>query len=271
MKIAALQIAYLGMSSNRLDYYLRICKSKDVKIVVLGEYVLNRFFKELEKTPKAMLKEQSLHQIKNLKELAKRYEITIVSPLVNVQKDKIYKTVAIFSPKKSSYYMQQILIDYKHWNEKRFFANSFDCLKEPPTFIVDGVKFGVIAGFELHFNIFFDYFTKKNVDVVLLPTASTFDSNQRWREIIKSRAFLGNFYILRANRIGEFNDKETRWVFYGDSMCVDPNGKIISILADKEELLICDIDKEVVKESRKSWGFKRGMKEICSKLVQEQI
>ncbi|WP_187647092.1 carbon-nitrogen hydrolase family protein [Nitrosophilus labii] len=256
MKVAVLQTAYLGMSSNRLDYYLRACKLKDVKLLLLGEYVLNRFFKELEKTPLSMIKEQSLHQIKNLKELAKKYELTIVAPLVTIQKEKAYKNVAIFFPKKTQYYLQQILIDYKHWNEKKFFANPTDCLKPPITFMIDGVKFGVIGGFELHFNYFFDQFSKKNVDVVLLPTVSTFESNQRWREILKTRAYLGNHYILRANRIGEYLDKKTKWNFYGESMCVDPNGKIESILTDKEELLICDIDKEYIKECKKAWGFR---------------
>jgi len=257
MKIAALQMAYLGMSPNKLDYYLRICKSKDVKVLLLGEYVLNRFFKEIEHTPLNMLKEQSLHQIKNIKELSKKYNITIVAPIVTVQKEKVFKTILISSSKKSYYYYQQILINYKHWNEDKFFSNEKESLKSPFTFMIENVKFGVIGGFEVHFNYFFDEFMKKNVDVVLLPTVSTFDSNQRWQELIKTRAFLGNFYILRANRIGEFIDKDIKWVFYGESMSVCPNGKIGRRLSKKEELLSCDIGKEVVKMSRKAWRFRK--------------
>ena len=48
MNIALLQLPALGMSSSRLDYYISAASSKNVKLVVLGEYVLNPFFKELE-------------------------------------------------------------------------------------------------------------------------------------------------------------------------------------------------------------------------------
>ena len=263
MKIAVLQSAYIGINYNRLDYYIRACKLKDVKVVLLGEYVLNRFFKELEKTPLNMIKEQSLYQIKIVKSLSRKYNITIVAPIVTVQKDSPFKKIGIFFPNKTRYYTQQILIDYKHWNEKRYFSNSVECLNSPYTFVMDGFKFGVIGGFELHFNYFFDEFMKKNVDVVLLPTVSTFDSNQRWKELIKSRAFLGNFYILRANRIGEFSDKNIKWVFYGESMCVNPNGEVESILSNNEELLVCEIDKEYIKICKKAWGFKRALLDRC--------
>ena len=51
MKIAALQLSTLPMSSSKLDYYFRICKKKDVELMLLSEYALNSFFKELETTP----------------------------------------------------------------------------------------------------------------------------------------------------------------------------------------------------------------------------
>ena len=71
MRAAILQIPSVGMSASKFDYYLRIAKSKGCKVVVLGEYLLNRFFKELEKTPISMIKEQSDHHLKTLKVLSK--------------------------------------------------------------------------------------------------------------------------------------------------------------------------------------------------------
>ncbi|WP_281950521.1 carbon-nitrogen hydrolase family protein [Nitrosophilus kaiyonis] len=257
MKIAVLQCAYLGMSPNKLDYYLRICRQKDVKLLLLGEYVLNRFFKEIENTPLNMLKEQTNHQINTLKELSSKYDITIVAPIIQIQKNNIFKKIVVSSSNKIQYYTQQMLINFKHWNEEKFFSNDQESLNPPLTFKIDNIKFGVIGGYELHFNYFFDEFSKKNVDVVLLPTVSTFDSNIRWQEIIKTRAFLGNFYILRANRIGEYIDKEIKWIFYGESLLASPEGKIENMLSNKEELLICDIDKNFIKENKKAWGFKR--------------
>ena len=49
MKIALLQSAELPFDKAKLNYYLNIAKSEGVKLFVLPEYVLNRFFKEIEK------------------------------------------------------------------------------------------------------------------------------------------------------------------------------------------------------------------------------
>jgi len=90
----------------------------------------------------------------------------------------------------------------------------------------------------------------------LLPSVSTFDSFERWKTVILSRAFTHNCYILRANRIGEYTDKEHTWNFYGDSLLASPNGELIEHLGNKEELMIVDMSHSEVLHARKSWGFK---------------
>jgi len=259
MRAAILQIPSVGMSTAKFDYYLRIAKSKGCKVVVLGEYLLNRFFKELEKTPIGMIKEQSDHHIKTLKALAKEYDVNIIAPLVIVKKKQPYKTIAKFSPSSVTYYQQQILINYKHWNEEKFFANEITALKSPMIFSVDGFKFAVMAGFELHFDSFWQEIMAKNVDAVLLPTVSTFESHVRWRELIKMRAFTNSCYVIRANRIGEYVEGKVNWNFYGDSLVVSPEGEIENHLGNQEELLMIDLDKNIVKAARKSWGFKEAL------------
>ena len=124
-------------------------------------------------------------------------------------------------------------------------------------FTLDGFRIMVMGGFELHFNPFWDFVTKKKIDLVLLPTASTFSSHNRWREIIKTKAFLHGCYILRANRLGEYAEDEVHWKFYGDSMLVEPNGEVYMMLEDKESMLIETIEKKNIKEHRQLWLFEK--------------
>ena len=70
MKAAVLQLNAQGMSSTKLYNYIRIAHKKRVKLLLLGEYVLNPFFNELKSMSISMIKEQANHQIKVLKELA---------------------------------------------------------------------------------------------------------------------------------------------------------------------------------------------------------
>jgi len=256
MRAAVLQLNAQGMSSTKLYNHVRVASKKGVQLLLLGEYVLNPFFKELEDMSLSMIKEQASHQIKILKELSSTYKMTIVAPLVIVKKKKLYKTIAKFSPSSTSYYHQQILINYPHWNEEKFYANTIAPIKTPLTFKIDGFKFAVLFGFEIHFDAMFHELSAKNVDCILVPSVSTFDSYERWKRVISTRAFTNNCYILRANRIGQYKDKEYDWKFYGDSVLYSPDGELLNHLGNKEELMLVEMSHSEVVHSRRSWGFK---------------
>ena len=256
MRAAVLQLSAQGLSSTKLYNYIRIAHKKGVKVLLLGEYILNPFFKELESISFAMIKEQATFQSKILKELSNSYNMTIVAPLITIKKKDVYKTIVKFSPSSTSYYEQQLLINYAHWNEEKFFANKTTEIKSPTIFKVDGFKFAIMGGFEIHFDEIFKELSTKNVDCILLPSVATFDSYERWKSLILSRAFTHNCYILRANRIGEYKDKDFYWQFYGDSILASPNGELLEHLGNKEELMIVDLEHSEVVQSRRSWGFK---------------
>ncbi|CAA6798400.1 MAG: Predicted amidohydrolase [uncultured Sulfurovum sp.] len=255
LTIAALQLPTLGMQATKLDFYLRNAHSRGVKLVLLGEYVLNHFFKELPNMQMQMVKEQSEKHIKLLQKFALNYQMVFVAPIIIIKDKQYIKTIVKITATSTIYYHQQILMPYKHWNEKEMFANEIKKLEAPLNFQVNGFNIMVMAGFELHFDPFWEQVTKKEIDLVLLPTASTFGSHNRWREIIKTKAFLHGCYILRANRLGEFKEEDVKWKFYGDSMLVEPTGEIYMMLEDKESMLIETISKDTIKEHKQSWAF----------------
>jgi nitrilase len=260
IKAAVLQLPNVGMSSTRLLRYVRQAHKEGVSLLLLGEYLLNPFFHELRTLPLNMIKEQSDHQLSTLKELSKSYDMTIVASLVIVKKRQPYKVIVKVAPSSTSYYEQQLLIDYDHWNESDYFANEISVLKTPPIFNINGVRCAVMGGFELHFDTLFSLLDERKIDLLLVPTVSTFESHKRWRELLKMRAFTHNIYMLRANRIGEYSEKEHQWKFYGDSLCVDPNGELITTLGNTEELMIVDVDHKSVMAARKGWGFQEALK-----------
>ncbi len=263
MLIAALQLPSIGMSSTKLYHYIRMASNKNIKLLVLGEYLLNSFFKELKFMSIEMIKEQSVHQIKILRELSIKYDLVIIAPLVTVKKNKPYKTIIKFAPDFVSYYYQQILINYSHWNEKRFFANDITKLNSPLIFSLEGLKFAVISGFEIHVDKLWTLALKKNIDIVIIPSVSTFESSSRWRAIAITRALTHNCYVLRVNRIGEYKDGEYMWKFYGDSFLVDPNAQITNHLGNSEGLMIDEIKHSEVIKARRSWGFKNINSKYC--------
>ena len=259
--VGALQLPTLGMNATRLEFYLKKADERGVDVMLLGEYVLNHFFKEIRMMAPNMVKSQSKKHLELLKSLSIKYDIIFIAPMIIIKKKKYYKTIAKVTPKAIRYYEQQILLPYPHWNEKKFFSNTIAPLQDAMTFSIKGFKIMVFAGFELHFDPFWIQVTAKKIDLVLLPTASTFGSHNRWREIIKSKAFLHGCYILRANRLGEYSDENVQWKFYGDTMLVAPSGEVEMMLEDKESMLIETIEKDEILAHRKDWGFEKELKE----------
>ncbi len=259
LAVGALQLPTLGMNATRLEFYLKNAAERGAKLILFGEYVLNHFFKEMESMPRRMVKEQTRQHLKLLGKFARKHDMIFVAPIVRVKKKHYYKSIVKIAPRSTTYYDQQILIPYPHWNEQNFFANPVAPLHDPMIFKLEGFKIAVMAGYELHFDPFWEAVRRKKVDLVLLPSASTFGSRNRWRELIKSRAFLYGCYLLRSNRLGEYIDGEIKWRFYGDSMLVNPEGEVEMMLEDKESMLIETITKEAVKEHRKSWRFEHAL------------
>lgn len=283
LKLAALQLPTLSMSEARIDYYLRYVKSSGARLVLLGEYNLNSFFSELIKMPKSLIKEQIFHKTTLMSELSKKYDMAIIAPIIlekscsdsqnlhnnsenlnddiNSQKtSEFVKGVMKFTPDGSEFYEQNLLINYDHWNEREFFANNSPF--KIPKFEFDGFKFAIISGFEIHFDISFKDMLSDEVDCILTPTSCTFNSQERWKELLKVRAFTNLVYILRANRVGKLKLDDKKFDFYGESFLITPFGEIANALEEKEGALVVEIYKEELDEARKIWKFNQTLKEI---------
>ena len=254
-RVAALQLHTLAMSDSRIDHYLNLAAKDGASVVVLGEYVINSFFNEIIKMPKSMIKEQSEHKKTSLSAMANRYNLTIIAPLLQIKGKECKKVIAKFSPQSTKYEEQNILIDYPHWNEAKFYSKkeSFGIM----SFSVDKIKFGVIFGFEAHFDRIWTEIVAKKIDCVLLPSACTLNSSNRWNELLKMRALTNNLYIVRVNRLGKakFDDIESE--FYGQTMLINPHGEIENSLDSNEGMLMCDIDKKLILQARSIWKFRQ--------------
>lgn len=256
MNIAVFQLPALPLKEERLSSYLKAIKKGS--IVVLGEYVLNLFFHELKNAPKDIINKTTQVKLLQLEKLSKKYDLVIVAPVLCGDEKKIYKKIAIIDKEKTDFYMQQKLINYSHWDEEKFFSNpKSKNFKLPYIFEREGLKIATLFGFEIHFDEIWLGLKNAGVDIVLMPTACTFDSNERWRSLCKARAFFNSCVLVRVNRIGECLQDGNVWNFYGDSFITLPNGKIEEGLGEKEEVLCSEINKEEINQFCKEWRFRK--------------
>ncbi|MDR2034709.1 MAG: carbon-nitrogen hydrolase family protein [Helicobacteraceae bacterium] len=255
--VAVLQTDALAIDSARLDYLLAQAKSRGSRIAVLPEYVCNSFFKELAKSPVAVIKKEGAEAYENLAKLAKQYQMTIIAPIVRVIGNKPFKSVYRFAPDRVWRFDQRILIDYSHWNEAAFFANNRAVLKPPTIFTYQGFRICLLFGFELHSDLFWHQIIKKKADVVIAVSVCAFESFARWQTLCKTRSFIGGCYLIRANRVGEYLEKRLNWTFYGNSLYCNPFGEIENSLEDREGILVASCEHSAIREARQAFGFGR--------------
>lgn len=257
MNILIAQLHHISPSNKIFDKYLSNAfkkrQNKKIDLVVLGDFVANKFFKEY--SSKASLKREFATQEKYLSTLAKKYHTTIIAPLIECKDDKIYKSIFIADFAKCQFYRASRLMDFPHWNERGFFDNDLKA-KEPPIFHIAGFKVSVIFGWESHFDEIFIKLRKKGVDVLIVPTANTFQSNTRWAKLLSMRSFLNSCFIVRVNRVGSYVEDDIEWKFYGESFIALPDGNLGDMLGEKEGVLLSEISEDLLKETKNLWHFR---------------
>lgn len=251
-------VAILQLSNvkdyGRVETYIKSLEKNT--IVLLGEYVIDDFFSDNWRfKTEFFLKDK--HKLDIFIEFSKKYGHIFIIPFIKYKSKGYYKQIAVITKDDFATYNQQRLIQYLHWNESSFFSNDITKLpKLPLTFTANNIKFGVLFGFEAHFDEFWMEFKKACVDVVLMPTASTFSSKARWQSLITTHSFTNSCYVFRANRIGTHNSSDGQdWKFYGHSF-VSLGQNIVDSLLDEEGMLCVEIDKLALETLKKEWGFR---------------
>jgi omega-amidase len=73
-----------------------------------------------------------------------------------------------------------------------------------------------------------------------------------WRTLIPARAIENQSFVVAVNRVGHDGNE----IYHsGDSMCIDPNGKVIYYKPNDEDLYTFSINKEELITARKSFPF----------------
>ena len=134
---------------------------------------------------------------------------------------------------------------------------------EEPYEPVEGLgRVGTLICFDLRFAEPSLILRRMGADVILYPSAFTVPTGRlHWEALLRARAIETQCWVIAAAQCGRHNGKR---VSYGDSIVVDPNGRVVGRLskvedAEKEEveerepeLLVVDIDVQMNETVRKS-------------------
>jgi predicted amidohydrolase len=109
---------------------------------------------------------------------------------------------------------------------------------------------GLSICYDVRFPELFRAYARAGAEILCVPSAFTKTTGQaHWETLLRARAIENFCYVLAPNQIG----KDARGIArYGNSMIVDPWGKILTRASgDREEIIYSELDKNFLRARRK--------------------
>lgn len=148
---------------------------------------------------------------------------------------------------------------YEYYDKRHLFSLA----KEEETFTAGTKKLFVeLNGFiirpcicyDLRFPVWLRNTREEAYDMLLLVASWPERRSHHWRTLIPARAVENQAYVVAVNRVGHDGHE----VYHqGDSMCIDPNGKVVYYKPNDEDLYTFSINKNEVTRARQDFPFQQ--------------
>jgi N-carbamoylputrescine amidase len=127
-----------------------------------------------------------------------------------------------------------------------------------PVFQTSVGKVGLIICYDRHFPEVARELGLKGAELVFNPSATVASlSKYLWELEQPAHAVANGFFVAASNRVGVESPLNPA-TFYGSSYFCSPRGKILAqASATDDEVLVCDLDLDEIREVRDTWQFLR--------------
>ena len=120
------------------------------------------------------------------------------------------------------------------------------------------VEVGLSVCYDLRFPELYRILAVRGARVITVPSAFTLATGRdHWEVLLRARAIENQAFVLAPNQVGE---APPRYFSYGRSMIVDPWGVVLAQAADREDVILADLDLDrqaTIRESLPSLANRR--------------
>lgn len=112
-------------------------------------------------------------------------------------------------------------------------------------------KLGLAICYDLRFPELFRQLIDKGAEIIAIPSAFTATTGKaHWEVLVRARAIENLCYVIAADQGGyHLSGRST----FGDSMIVDPWGKVLNRLSQGAGVVLADIDIDKMKNTRRTF------------------
>lgn len=134
----------------------------------------------------------------------------------------------------------------KQFYEQDYYTPADDGFK---VFDTEYGQIGIVVCFDRHYPESMRTEALMGADLILIPTVNTkTEPSEMFEWELRIQSFHNSVSIAMCNRVGQEGERN----FSGESIVVNPNGKVIKKAGDQEEIIYVDIDLSDSKKIRES-------------------
>jgi deaminated glutathione amidase len=193
-----------------------------------------------------------------LADTAQRLGLWIVGgtlPLSAQQPDHVYNSTLVYNPQGdcAARYDKIHLFRFDNGTESYDESHVLQHGATPNQFALpskDGHvwQVGLSVCYDLRFAELYRAYAEKGVDLMLVPSAFTHTTGQaHWEVLLRARAIENLAYVAAAAQGGTHPSGRRTW---GQTMAIDPWGKVLSQLAQGPGVVLADLDQATVAQRR---------------------
>lgn len=119
-------------------------------------------------------------------------------------------------------------------------------------------KLGIIICYEVRFPELAKRLMKKGAEIIAVPAEFPKQRIEHWKTLLRARAIENQLFVAGVNCVGGDLD------YGGNSMLIDPEGRILAEGGIYQEILMCDIDLNEVQKTREKLPFLKDYESLDS-------
>lgn len=192
-------------------------------------------------------------------DLARKHQMVMVIPMYEVDLPGLYYNTAAVIDEQGNYLGKYRKHHIPHckpgfWEKFYFTPGNLGY----PVFETRYGKIGVYICYDRHFPEGARELGLNGAEIVFNPSATVAGlSEYLWKLEQPAHAVANQYFVGAINRVG----REKPWDigdFYGQSYFCDPRGQIMAQASrDKDEVIVCDLDLDMIQQVRDTWQFFR--------------
>lgn len=196
--------------------------------------------------PSKLAEEMGGKTMKWMHDQARKFDSVVTGSIIIKESDKYYNRLIWMRPDGShEQYDKRHLFGFGE-EDQHYTAGTKKLFVE-----LNGWKICPVICYDLRFPVWLRN-NNEEYDLLLIVANWPERRSLHWRSLIPARAIENQSFVVAVNRVGHDGNE----VFHsGDSMCIDPNGKVIYYKPNDEDLYTFTINKNDLIQARSNFPF----------------